>query len=186
MNPCPAYQNCSNEVCHPSRLKSVLLKCCETINSYTPRPVYYLKASGVLSAQWCCWQLCYLWILFFSTRAPSMKATSSFVSHRFESWEKLQNSHIPFISCCVICVFASVWDCFLLFCEYKENTEKKPCGSFGRSCRSCFIKKSKVEIFVIRWPLAGTHSSTKLNEWAICSFLTMDLRGWIPFARCCT
>lgn len=53
-----------------------------------------------------------------------MTATSSFVSHRFESWEKLKNSHIPFIKCCVIYVFASVCDCFLLFCEYNEKTEK--------------------------------------------------------------
>lgn len=127
----------------------------------------------------------HLRILLSSRRAPSMTATSSFVSHRFESWEKLQNSHIPFIRCCIICVFVSVWDCFLLFCEHKKNIEKN-CGSFGLSCQSSFIKKSKVKILVIRWPLAGTHSSTKLNEWEICSFLTTDLRGWVPCARWCT
>lgn len=81
---------------------------------------------------------------FFSRRAPSMTATSSFVSHRFESWEKLQNSHIPFISCCVICVFASVWDCFLLFCEYKENTEKKIVDLLDTPVKVVLLKNLKL------------------------------------------
>lgn len=50
--------------------------------------------------------------------------------------------------------FASLWDCFLLFCEHKENTgkEKKKgsCGFFGGSCQSIFIQNPKVKIVINR------------------------------------
>jgi len=57
--------------------------------------------------------------------------------------------------------FASLWDCFLLFCAHTEKSGW--------------------------WHLAGAlykPSFTKFNDRAIYSFYTMDLRGWIPHARC--
>lgn len=87
--------------------------------------------------------------------------------------------------------FASLWDCFWLFCAYKENSGKKTpgnCGFFGGLVKAFLFKTKTKEKLKLLWlggiPQVYKPSFTKLNDWAIYSFLTLDPRGWIPRARC--
>lgn len=65
--------------------------------------------------------------------------------------------------------FASLWDCFLLFCAHKENWKRKKTKKlwvFGGCCQSIFTQKTKVKI-IMRWHLADAlykPSFTKLND----------------------